>query len=102
MVRVIAPQFTPRAPRPQASAIEHCAATAIRIADRAVLTDIESEGVRVGARGERTYDVRPMLDERERGLESVDMASEALAYALVRGLIQQAEHPWLVRIVAQP
>lgn len=102
MGRVIAPHLTPRVHKQPASGLEHCAASAIRIADRAVLSDIETEGVRVGARSDRTYDVRPMLDERERGAESVDMASEAIAYALVRGLIQQAGEPWLVRVVAKP
>lgn len=95
----IAPQLTPGVHKQPASALGAFHASAIRIADRAVIADIETNGVRVGPRGDRLYDVRPMLDQREHGPESVDMASEALAYALARGLVQQAGEPWLVRIV---
>jgi hypothetical protein len=76
-------------------------ASAVRIADRAVICDIESEGVRIGAQSERRYDVRPMLDEREHSPEFIDMARESLAYAAARRLVLLDEQtPHLVRIVA--
>lgn len=73
-----------------------------RIADRAVIADIETEGVRVGPLAERRYDIRPMLDEREHCPQDIDMASEALGYAVARGLVtfDDAAQPWLARIVA--
>lgn len=97
----IAPHLTPGVHKQPRSMVDHLAATMARIADRAVITDIESEGVRVGDRGERTYDIRPMLDEREQPPENIDMFGEALGYALARGIVTQGEQPWLVRIVAR-
>lgn len=99
----IAPQLTPaKHRRPTANGLAHLATTMARIADRAVLIDIESYGVRVGDSHDRCYDVRPMLDQREHGAESVDMFSEALAYAITRGLVVPSEGaPWLVRIVGR-
>jgi hypothetical protein len=100
----IAPQLTPaKHRRPTANGLAHLAATMARIADRAVLMDIESEAIRVGDSHDRCYDVRPMLDPREHSPESVDMFSEALAYAITRGLVAPSEGtPWLVRIVTRP
>lgn len=70
------------------------------IANRAAIADIECEGVAQMRSGVRWYDVRPMLDEREHALASIDLARETLDYALMSGLIQRhAEHPYLVRIV---
>lgn len=97
----IAPHLTPGAHKQPRSMVENLAASMARIADRAVIADIEAEAIRVGARGDRTYDVRPMLDEREQPPEHIDMFSEALAYALMRGLVTQGDQPWLVRIVAR-
>ena len=70
---------------------------AFLIANRAVVADIESYGVKC-AHG--YYDVRPMLDPREHAPEAIDMAREALAYALASHIAvrhPQLEH--LVRIV---
>lgn len=97
----IAPHLTPAVHKQPRNALEHLAATMARIADRAVISDIETEAVRVGERGARTYDIRPMLDEREQPAENIDMFGEALAYAMARGLVTQGEQPWLVRIVAR-
>lgn len=101
MPRLHAPQMAHRKPRrATAAALDNLATTMARIADRAVVADIESTAARIGASHDRCYDVRPMLDARERGPESVDMASEALAYAITRGLVVPSEGtPWLVRIV---
>lgn len=93
---LIAPQLTPRAHKQPV--MDHLVASALRIADRATVDDIKSFGARTEG---GAYDVRPMLDERERSGHSIDMASEALAYALARGLVTQGEQPWLVRIVAR-
>jgi hypothetical protein len=77
-------------------------ASAFAIAARAVVTDIESEGVRVGPQSERCYDVRPMLDEREHSPELIDQAREALAFAAAMRIVEiDAAMPHLVRIVAR-
>lgn len=75
--------------------------SAHRIAALAVVADIECNAVAVGPRSRRIYDVRPMLDEREHSPEEVDMAREALGYALGRGLVVRDDEaqPHLVRIV---
>jgi len=81
---------------------EH-AALAMRIAARAVITDIETEAVAVPIDGARYYDVRPMLDPREHDSIVIDMAAEALSFAFDAGLI--APHPaspHLVRVIRQP
>ena len=75
---------------------------ATQIADRAVVADIESEAVRTDRSG-RWYDVRPMLDEREHSPQCIDMATQALQYAVMRGLVQRdTEHAHLVRITRCP
>lgn len=86
---------------PLRTALEALYTSSIRIADRAVITDIETEAIRVGPSSARTYDVRVLLDEREQPAELVDMYSEALAYALARGIVvrESEAQPWLVRIV---
>ena len=72
------------------NSIEHTTDVAARrVADRAVVADIESFGVRAGTApdGSRLYDLRPMLDENEHGPEAIEMANQAIAYAKARGLI---------------
>jgi hypothetical protein len=79
------------------------ACTAASIADRAVVCDIESEAVHELEAGQRWYDIRPMLNEREHSPEFIDMNSEALAWAFARGLIEQhATRKHLVRIARWP
>lgn len=74
-------------------------AQAFRIANAAVISDIESEGNRITTISGRWYDVRPMLDPREHSSEVIDMFSEAIAYALAAGLITaDPTHAHLVRI----
>lgn len=73
-----------------------------RIADAAVITDIETGATRCGP-GSSLYDTRPMLDANEHGPECIDMARQALDYAIARGLVHpSAEQPWLMRIVKAP
>lgn len=71
-----------------------------RLADRAVICDIECEAnAERDAAGRLWYDVRPMLDEREHSPELIDMAREAIDYALARGLIERhAQMQHMVRI----
>lgn len=72
-----------------------------RIADRAVICDIECESIAEDDdHGRRWYDVRPMLDEREHAPEFIDMAREAINYAIARGLVaRHGEWPHLLRIL---
>lgn len=80
------------------------------VAERAVVADIETEGVAIRVAPDhqrRVYDVRPMLDPRERCDISIDMAAIALAYAEARGLIAVTERdldgqPRTVRILRDP
>ena len=72
-----------------------------RIADRACVCDIECEGIAEDdGHGRRWYDVRPMLDPREHCDEMIDMAREAIDYALARGLVaRHADLPHLLRVL---
>lgn len=75
-------------------------AQAFRIANEAVVSDIETEGIRDHDRTDgRWFDIRPMFDPREHSPEVIDMNTEAIAYALASGVITadpQSAH--LVRI----
>lgn len=75
-------------------------ARAFRIANAALVADIEGEGTRVHERVDgRWYDIRPMLDDREHSPEFIDMNREALDYGLAAGVITaDASVPHLVRI----
>lgn len=77
-------------------------ATAVAIADRAVVADIECEGIRTddAATGCTWLDISSMVNEQEHAPACIDMNREALAWAFARELIQQ--HPTrrhLVRVV---
>jgi hypothetical protein len=80
--------------------------TALQLADRACISDIESEAVldHVQQPGNiRWLDTRPMLDPREMPDDFIEMNRQALGYAEARGLIARfdAEHPYVVRITRQ-
>lgn len=81
-----------------------CAELAHRLADAAVLCDIETEGVHItDLDGTRWIDVRPMLDPREHAPEVIDMATQALAYAAARGLVRpHPEHEHYVQVLRAP
>lgn len=85
-----------------AAAAGHIVALAMRIANRAVLDDIRSECPRVHlGDGQHWLDLRPMLDQREHSPASVDMAGEAIAYALdCRLITRHPVHAAYVRITA--
>ncbi len=87
---------------PLTAALVH---SALCIADRAVVADIESAGLvyRPTAGGTRWYDVSVLLNPHEHCPEFIDMASEALAYAHARGLItSHPDYPERVRIARRP
>lgn len=71
-----------------------------QLADRAVVTDIESDGIaQTDEHGRKWYDTRPMLDEREMPADFVEMNRQALEYAQQRGLvIPHPQHSYLVRV----
>lgn len=71
------------------------------LADRAVISDIECEGIaETDAQGRKWYDTRPMIDPREQPDDAIEMALQALSYAHERGLIgPHPMHSHLVRIV---
>ena len=76
--------------------------TAVAIADRAVVADIETEGARVqcAATGTWWLDISNLLSDQEHAPETIDMNSEALAWAFARQLIQQhPKRPLWVRVV---
>jgi hypothetical protein len=76
---------------------------AFDIADRAVIADIEGECSAHCADGHRWYDLRPMLDLHEHAGPVIDMAQQAVVYALLRGLVvADTKHPHLVRVVRRP
>lgn len=75
-------------------------ACAFALAVRYVVADIETEAARVGPPSERTWDVRPMLDEREHAPEVIDQAREALGFAAAMRVIEvDPAAPHIVRIV---
>jgi hypothetical protein len=77
-------------------------ARALRIADAAVMTDIECNAVAAGRdeAGAALYDLRPMVDPREVPPQVQDMHSQAIDWALERGLIVRHSQrtPLTVRI----
>lgn len=76
-------------------------ATAVAIADRAVVADIESEGTRTpcAATGATWLDISSMLNEHEHAPAFIDMNRQALAWAFARSLVvQHPNHPHLVRV----
>ena len=76
-------------------------AAAVRLANRAVVADIECHAVAADRApdGRRVWDIRPMLDPREQPPEFIDMAREAIDYALAAGLVQALPgQPHLVTI----
>lgn len=74
------------------------AALCQRIADRAAIDDIRGAAIPAGG---GWLDTRSMLDLREHSPLYVDIATEALLYAELRGLIERHNHAThLVRVVA--
>lgn len=76
-------------------------AMAHKIADQSVLCDIESNALPfTDAQGVAWHDTSTMLDPREQPDAVIDMAREAIDYALNRGLVRpHPQHAHLLRIV---
>lgn len=72
--------------------------TAFILADQSVISDVESLATpQRDADGTTWYDVAVMLDPNEHCSQSIDMASQALAFALARRLFEphsQFPHLW--------
>jgi len=79
-------------------------ASALQLADRAVVCDVETEGIRCPApAGAPVYDITPMFDSREHSPEFLDMASQGIAYGVGRGLFELLpELPVRVRLLRRP
>lgn len=64
---------------------------AFAIANAAVVADIQSNAVRVTLQGMTFWDVRAMTDPHEHDGQVIDMAQQAIDYALAAGVAMQ--HP---------
>ena len=77
----------------------------IDIARDAIVTDIQTECVRVAAPGEDTpawYDTRPMTDPREHAPQVLDMTRRALEVGeAMRIITRHPQHQHLVRLAPQ-
>jgi hypothetical protein len=72
---------------------------AFEIANRAVIEDLESYAVKVQTDGRIWWDTRPMTNPHEHCAESIDMANEAIRYAVGAGLVGlHPQRPYLVTI----
>lgn len=74
---------------------------AMRIARQSVVADIECNANRTKLEGTVYWDTRPMLDPREHAPEALDMALQALDFAVLSGLaVRHQDKPYLLRITA--
>jgi hypothetical protein len=82
------------------SSADILAGEAFSIADAAVVSDIETNGISMGALpdGRRIYDVRPMLDPREQPPEVLDMVNQAVSYGMARGLLASTDQAGILAI----
>lgn len=75
---------------------------AMAIAERAVVSDIESEGVKVRLDGVTWWDTRPMTDPREHAPEAADMATLAIRFAVGTRLAHvHPQRPYLLTFERQ-
>lgn len=72
-------------------------ALAARLAREKIAEDLETYAAAVRIDGERWWDTRPLVDEREQPQECIDMAVLALDYALGTGFLKQ--HPTMPHVV---
>lgn len=71
----------------------------LQIAGRAVIEDIQSYSVRQETDGRIWWDTRPMTDEREHSAEHIDMATEAIQFAVAAGLVHvHPQRPYLLTV----
>jgi hypothetical protein len=75
-------------------------AQAFAIANIAVIADIECYCTSTVLGDSTWWDIRPFIDARENCNEMIDMAQEAIDYALQAGLaVQHPEKPYLLRMI---
>jgi hypothetical protein len=75
---------------------------AFEIANRAVVEDIENYAVKEVTDGRIYWDTRPMTDPREHAPQSIDMATQAIRYALTAGLAAvHPQRPYLITLVGR-
>jgi len=74
---------------------------AVRIANQAVVADIQCNAAHTKLDGQVWWDTRPMLDPREHAPQELDMALQALDYAVLAGVAyRHQDRPYLLRITA--
>jgi hypothetical protein len=74
--------------------------SALQIADTAVICDIECHGLRVGEPRQRLWDVAAMFNVHEQCPETMDIAEQAIAYGVARGLLRlEPNRAHVVRIL---
>ncbi len=70
-----------------------------QLADAAAAIDIQCYALEVQVDGQWWWDTRPMVDPREHSPAHVDLATAALAYVRLRGLVStHPQHQHLVRL----
>lgn len=75
---------------------------AMQIAKQAVISDIESEAIRVDLDDYTWWDTRPMTDQREHSPPVVDMFSQAIQFAVGSGLAAvHPQRPYLITLVGR-
>lgn len=67
-------------------------AMAAKLAGEAVVADIQTGAVHTVIDGQTWWDTRPMLDPREHSPVVIDMATEAIQYALDAGIATRHPH----------
>jgi len=73
---------------------------AFNIANQAVIEDIESYAVKEVIDGRTWWDTRPMTDPREFPPTSIDMADQAIKYAIGSGLAGvHPQRPYLLAFI---
>ncbi len=71
--------------------------TAHALAVEKIREDLETYAAAIRIDGVRWWDTRPMVDAREQPAESIDMAVQALDYAISAGLL--VTHPDMPHVV---
>jgi hypothetical protein len=70
---------------------------ATAIADRAVVSLVESEAVKEERTGVAFYDTRPLIDQRQWNPQDLKLHADALLYGAMRGLFRH--HPQHLHLV---
>ena len=83
-------------------------ASAVRLADRAVICDVETEGRRdwhhpTDCKAQPVYDISSMFNENEHSPQFIDMAQQGIGYGIARGLLELLPDPPIrVRVLRMP